>query len=291
MHNSRRVDNCLMEAGCCSCLRVMVAVLSMVALAGLSLSGHASIFNIEYPSDHCDGEIPFVATLQWDVGEDFSGRTEIRVGSPDGNLFSSGRDSGEATTGKWVRPGMRFVLINAVDSSILGEVEASMDDCHDEGDEAIEVVETIPDPIPDPARRDPRPRQEGSTPPASSTPSARPPAILEPRGRIDLDEGEFLKLSPPRLRYCGQPVEHAMVRVFWDVTELGEEHARIYLESTDGRVFTDGPARGERITGEWVTHGMRFLLYLPDRDEVIAERQFRILPCNVAEYPDDPAEE
>lgn len=265
-----------------------LAGLTFFMLAALALSGHASPLNIELPPEHCDGQSPYVATLHWDLGEDFDGRTEIRVGSPTGNLFTSGRESGEATTGQWVRPGMRFVLINAADQSVLGQIEASMDVCRDESDETSEVT---PEPIPDPPQRNDRSRPEAPMSSPPSTPSARPPAILEPLGRIDLDEDEFLKLSPPRLRYCGQPVESAMVRVVWDVSGLGEERARIYLDSPGGRVFADGPARGEKITGEWVTHGMRFLLYLPDRDEVVAEQQFRILPCNVAEYPDEPAED
>ena len=93
------------------------------------------------------------------------------------------------------------------------------------------------------------------------------------------------------MRYCGQPVEKAMIRVLWDVTGLDQERARIYLDMPGGQVLVDGPASGEQITGEWVTDGMRFVLYLPERDEVIAEREFRILPCSVAEYPDEPVED
>lgn len=265
-----------------------VVGLIFVILAGLTMSGHASPLSIELPPEHCAGESPYKATLRWDLGEDFSGRTEIRVGSPGGNLFTSGRHSGEAETGRWVRPGMRFVLINAADSRILGEVEVSTDDCREEAEES---VEDKPDPAVDSPRRDIRSRNADITSPPASSPSVRPPAIVEPLGKVELAEGEYLRLSPPRLRYCGQPVEQAMVRVLWDVTALEVDRARIFLESTNGRLFADGPARGEKITGEWVTNGMRFLLYLPERDEVIAEERFRILPCNVAEYPDEPLED
>lgn len=105
---------------------------------------------------------------------------------------------------------------------------------------------------------------------------------------MSLDDRASLILSPPRLRYCGQPVEQAAVRVNWDASELDASRVQIFLDSLDGRMLAEGNATGERLTGEWVTNGMRFLLYLPETGKIVAKKEFRILPCDVVKYPDEP---
>jgi hypothetical protein len=267
-------------------LRLPLAVFMLLPATLISLSAQASVIDIEL-SQPCPDEIPFTATVVWNLDEESVDRAEVRVDSADGTVFTGARESGQSTTGRWVRPGMRFFLVDAEDGRVLGEAEVSMDGCDRN---AVSPVEGVPARA-ERSRSDSGREPELLMPPPSATPSARPPAILEPRGRFELGDEEFLRLSPPRLRYCGQPVETAMVRVMWDVTGLDEEHARIYLDMPGGQVLVDGPARGEEITGEWVTDGMRFVLYLPDLEEVVAVRQFRILPCSVVDYPDEPVED
>lgn len=77
----------------------------------------------------------------------------------------------------------------------------------------------------------------------------------------------------------------------WDATPAGVNSTRIYINGLDGTLFAAGQAVGESQTGEWVTNGMKFVLYSPELDEVLAEKSFRLIPCNTKEYPDElPAE-
>jgi len=104
---------------------------------------------------------------------------------------------------------------------------------------------------------------------------------------VDLSEIEF-RTQPPRLRYCGKPVERTQVDVIWDVSALGAQPVQILIGSSDGKLFSSGGPRGTVETGDWVTDRTRFQLYLPMRDEVIAEYLFRILPCSVSDHPSEP---
>ncbi len=266
--------------------RAILVFAILMAVAMLPLVVQASALSLEL-AEPCPDEVPFSVTVFWSLDDAAVDRAEIRVDSSDGTLFTSASESGQSTTGNWVRPGMRFYLVEADGGRVLGEAHASLDACNQEAEARVEESPATVE------RTEPRSRRERepSISPPTAAPSSRPPAILEPTGRIELAQDEFLRLSPPRLRFCGQPVEKAMVRVLWDVSDLEQERVRIYLDSPGGQLLVDGPARGEEITGEWVTDGMRFLLYLPERGEVVAERQFRILPCSVAEYPDEPVDD
>ena len=100
-----------------------------------------------------------------------------------------------------------------------------------------------------------------------------------------------LEFSPPRLRYCGLPVNRTRITVSWDASAMGVNRTRVYLNGPDGQLFASGGAVGESQTGEWVTNGMKFVLYSPELDQVLAEKSFRLIPCNTKEYPDEvPAE-
>ncbi len=267
-----------------------VIVLAILLGTSAKAESPASLI-IDYPDEVCELDPPFAVTLQWQLAEDFSGRVDIRVESATGNLFRSAGDSGEATTGAWVRPEMSFFLVDTETGSVLAETAADLEHCDSDDQAAESSAESTVRPLEadsEPATEIAEPRAETRP---ESEPSARPPAIIEPLDHVQLAEGEYLRLSPPRLRYCGQPVERAMVRVLWDVGELDAERARIYLNSPGDQVFVDGAVSGEQITGEWVRDGTRFVLYLPEQDEVIAEREFRILPCNVVDYPDEPVED
>lgn len=57
----------------------------------------------------CDGG-PGQTTLSWQVsGSDF---LEVRVGSSEGTVLAKGKVVGSAQTGKWVKDGMTFYLVN-----------------------------------------------------------------------------------------------------------------------------------------------------------------------------------
>lgn len=101
----------------------------------------------------------------------------------------------------------------------------------------------------------------------------------------------MLEFSPPRLRYCGLPVERTRITVSWDATAANVNYIQLFLDGTDGKLFVSSGVVGESQTGDWVTNGMKFVLYSPELDEVLAEKAFRLIPCNTKEYPDElPAE-
>ncbi|MDA8018195.1 MAG: sulfatase [Thermoanaerobaculia bacterium] len=62
------------------------------------------------PVPICDGSGLGVTTLRWRRSE--IGQVEVRVESATGKLFVHGGSEGRAVTGKWVRDGMRFVLVD-----------------------------------------------------------------------------------------------------------------------------------------------------------------------------------
>lgn len=70
------------------------------------------------PIQVCDGSGLGVTTLR--NGSAAPGATDIRVGSADGKLFATLGRGGTAETGKWVRDGMQFYLVNG--SRTLGTV-------------------------------------------------------------------------------------------------------------------------------------------------------------------------
>lgn len=66
-------------------------------------------------------------TLEWDApGMNFM---SVRVGSPDGTIFSRSQGKGTAETGAWVREDTRFFLINEADQSVLARLKIPFVDC------------------------------------------------------------------------------------------------------------------------------------------------------------------
>ncbi len=260
--------------------QVMVFVLLCIFSPGLS----SAVLSFGFAEQDCVGEPPFEGAVAWDLGDQFEGQVQLRIGSATGELFAaSDGGTGEARTGNWVVPGMKFVLLDQTDGSVLSELVVEAPSCEDQlVDAEPEVFEIIEPEAPLPA-----PPVRAPVRPIEPPPPPRP----EDLARIELDDRAILTLSPPRLRYCGLPVDRATVRVQWDTSELDVDRAHIHVNSLDGEPYADGGVTGERITGDWVTNGTRFLLYLPDQDRVVAETKFRILPCDVAEYPDDAEEE
>jgi len=72
----------------------------------------ASLWAEPNPVVVCDGTGTGVTRIAWRVPK--GGLVEVRVGSPAGTLFTRQSGSaGAATTGKWVRDGTNFVLLDA----------------------------------------------------------------------------------------------------------------------------------------------------------------------------------
>jgi hypothetical protein len=251
-------------------------VLSLLMVSGVQ----AAPLVVDLDGVDCDTDPPFEINLLWDLGEAFGGRVELRVHSETGNLFAAGSAAGEARTGKWAVPGMRFFLLEHGTGSVLDQVVVEIPECRQD----------VPPPVSE--RRRAEPQSPRSQPPdrRAATAQSPPDSPLMP-GQLELDERAVLKLSPPRLRYCGLPVERTTVNVEWDISALDHRHVQIYLNSLDGQLFAQGGPSGDMLTGEWVRNGTRFLLYLPEMGKVVAMKEFRILPCNVVEYPDEPEED
>jgi hypothetical protein len=76
------------------------------------------------PIPVCDGSGLGTATVNWNAPGITA--TRVTVGSPTGVLFTSGGATGSATTGKWVREGLTFYLINAANNAVLAIATASL---------------------------------------------------------------------------------------------------------------------------------------------------------------------
>jgi len=239
-------------------------------------SGADVLLEAVAPQGKCDAGSRFVAEISWDAPAHEGGRLELRIDSVDGNVLARGASSGQASTGVWATRDMKFLLIDPSDGSVLAETGISIPGC-ETGSAQTGTRPSTPPRQPTPAPRmpaepqpvkSPGPRQPGDTPPVFA-----------------LNPDAVLRFSPPRLRFCGTPIEHTAIEVFWDVSALGVERAQVFIDSMAGPMFANGDAVGDSKTGDWVTDGKRFLLYLPERNEVVAEKTFRLLPCNTAEYP------
>lgn len=251
-------------------------VLSLLMVTGTQ----AAPLMVDLDGVDCDTEPPFEINLLWDLGEAFGGRIELRVNSETGNLFAAGHAAGEARTGKWAVPGMRFFLVEQGTGSVLDQVVVEIPECGQNAPPPVTERRRTEAQSPRARRAD---RRESAVEPSQRE--------REPQGQFELDERAILKLSPPRLRYCGLPVERTTVNVEWDISALDHRNVQIYLNSLDGQLFAQGGPSGDMLTGEWVRNGTRFLLYLPESGKVVAMKEFRIIPCNVVEYPDEPEED
>jgi len=208
------------------------------------VEGTAAVeFSVDWDGeDACIEEFPVRASLRWAVDDSSIAGVEVRVGDPDGTLFSRGGRIGFSETGQWVFESMEFFLLSRPRGELLANASLDIPSC-----EALRIAE----------------RRE------------RMLQLLETAG----DELVKFELSPPRLFYCGQPIERTAVRLRWDVSEFEVSKVEIYIDSTAGTLFGKGPESGEAVTRNWVTDGMVFVLYLPEYDEVAALREFRIRPC------------
>lgn len=190
----------------------------------------------------CVETFPVRVVLSWEVEDALVEGVEIRVDSPDGALFSTAGRQGSSETGQWVTESTVFYLLSRPQGQVLATGSLELPSC-----EALRG-------------------------------QARRERALDLLAQAPEQAVRF-RLSPPRLFFCGRPVERTAVRVEWDVSALELNRVEIYLQSTTGQLFASGGPVGEKDTREWVTDGMNFVLFLPELDVVAAEREFRIRPC------------
>jgi len=83
----------------------------------ITSSGCPRLVATPNPIEVCDGSGVGETTLEWE--SDGSSVTEIRIGSPGGQLFLQSNTNGSARTGKWVTDGMAFYLVNGTNQAVL----------------------------------------------------------------------------------------------------------------------------------------------------------------------------
>ena len=78
------------------------------------------------PIQVCDGSGVGQTTLSWDAPG--VSVIEVRIGSPNGTIFTRGNSTGSTATGQWVRDGMSFYLVDAAEGTTLASVVISFTD-------------------------------------------------------------------------------------------------------------------------------------------------------------------
>jgi hypothetical protein len=208
-------------------------------------TARAASLEILPESASCDASGPFTAEVKWRLEEAAATKVELRIKSASGTLFAEGGRSGSAKTGKWVVPGLRFVLRDPGAGEVLAEVIAQKPVCE-------------------------KTRAGGS---------GALPQQAAPIGQ------STLVLSPPRVRSCGKPVSVFAVEVRWHVESPAGMRVEVRLNDPDGKVFAHGGATGKARTGEWVKDGMRFFLVEANGGRPLADAVFEILPCSTVAAP------
>lgn len=248
-------------------LGLTVAHGQSTSAAGLEVVGSAAA---------CERAGPFVATVSWQLPASKKDAViEIRVDKRDGNLLTRRRGEGEANTGQWANRNMRFFLVDPSADVVLAEAGVTLPDCDASGQSGSEPENSGQD------KGVESPATESSTGNTPANPDRNMPSLGS-------DSSVEFRFVPPYLRYCGTPVERIAVEVFWDATDIDVTRMHVLIDGPDGTLFTQGSAKGSKKTGKWVTNGKRFLLYSPERDQVIAEKSFQLLPCNTVKYPLQP---
>ena len=74
------------------------------------------------PIPACDGSGTGITTLSWAA----PASVEVRVGSATGKLMAVGAPTGTATTGRWVRQGTRFVLLDRATKQPIAETTVAL---------------------------------------------------------------------------------------------------------------------------------------------------------------------
>lgn len=96
----------------------------LLALGYLDADRHPDLLSADPdPIIVCDGSGLGTTTLTWNVPA-AKPPIEIRVNAPDGKLMARSTTSGSAPTGKWVRDGTTFFLLEAESGKVLAELRA-----------------------------------------------------------------------------------------------------------------------------------------------------------------------
>lgn len=86
--------------------------------------GGAALTASPNPVMDCDATGVGQTTLEWNAPN--VSRVELRVGSPTGNLLARGSSTGSATTGMWVRNGLRFYLLDASNGNVIDDLSVGV---------------------------------------------------------------------------------------------------------------------------------------------------------------------
>lgn len=77
----------------------------------------------------CKPDTTYRAVLHWSWKTDLP-KTDVRIGSPTGPLFARSNDaSAHQETGKWVKPGTWFILLDRGGEHVLGAIQAGPRPC------------------------------------------------------------------------------------------------------------------------------------------------------------------
>ena len=78
----------------------------------------------------CKPDTTYVATLSWSAEGRDAPKTEVRINKPDGEVFARSNDrTAHAETGKWVKPGLWFLLSDRKSGELLGALQAGPKPC------------------------------------------------------------------------------------------------------------------------------------------------------------------
>jgi len=125
-------------------LRPTIAVSTAVLALALSACGHkpqpmptqvfahkgVSLAIFPPAAPDCKPTTVYAASLSWSVAALDAPKTEIRIGKPDGEVFARSNDrNGKADTGKWVKPGMWFLLFDRKSGEMLAAAQAGPTPC------------------------------------------------------------------------------------------------------------------------------------------------------------------
>ena len=70
------------------------------------------------PTPVCDGKGKGITNISW--GDE--GKVEIRIDSPDGKVFAKSKGADSKATGKWVKDGQAFFMVDAASGDVLQEL-------------------------------------------------------------------------------------------------------------------------------------------------------------------------
>jgi hypothetical protein len=93
---------------------------SQPTYGGVSSAGYARSYDFRFWATNAEtGGDDLVRIIHWSVPG--VAKIEIHVVSPSGTLFATGNSTGQATTGPWAKPGLKFFLQDASSGDVTSE--------------------------------------------------------------------------------------------------------------------------------------------------------------------------